>query len=234
MFQPLKSSVWFPNLFIWFIGAFLKSMEFSSWWYISAFTVAAAFTLWIFFYTWVSFDSTRSEADAEKFKQYRMLSDLEKQELGYRKAAEKLTVRNVRTDATGNYQGESVDDIPVPPAKFTPFVLETLCGKSMTFRNWTGERKPFSDNEFEKMMNKLISLGYVSRGARNTTPEITDNGLKAFFTFANESGRIDLEQLDPDFHDRLAALGLIEKHSDSDIDYPVHSETDIDYPFQID
>lgn len=74
-------------------------------------------------------------------------------------------------------------DMPLDAAQLRTFARAILAGKPFSERAWAGDGKPFSQNDFATLREKLIDVGYARwrGGERRMGAELTAKG-RAMFT----------------------------------------------------
>jgi hypothetical protein len=73
-------------------------------------------------------------------------------------------------------------DMPLDEVRLREFARGILAGKSFSERAWAGDGKPFSQNDFAALRDKLIETGYArwKGGERRMGAELTAKGRAMF------------------------------------------------------
>ncbi|HKZ82130.1 MAG TPA: hypothetical protein VJ793_00555 [Anaerolineae bacterium] len=97
---------------------------------------------------------------------------------------------SVRVEVTERRDGGTTMrflDMPIDEAQLQAFAKGILAGKSFSERTWAGDGKPFSQNDFAALRDKLIETGYARwrGGERRMGAELTAKGRAMFAGLAN-------------------------------------------------
>lgn len=78
-------------------------------------------------------------------------------------------------------------DLPIDETNLQAFAKGILAGKSFSERTWAGDGKPFSQNDFAALRDKLIDTGYArwKGGERRMGTELTAKGRAMFAGLAD-------------------------------------------------
>jgi|SRR3990167_1303872 len=98
--------------------------------------------------------------------------------------------RSVRLEVTEHREGGATMrflDMPLDEARLREFARGILAGKSFSERAWAGDGKPFSQNDFAALRDKLIETGYArwKGGERRMGAELTAKGRAMFAGLAD-------------------------------------------------
>ncbi len=93
--------------------------------------------------------------------------------------------RSVRLEVTEKREGGTTMrflDVPLDETQIRTFAKGILAGKSFSERTWAGDGKPFSQNDFAALRDKLIETGYArwKGGEKRMGAELTAKGRAMF------------------------------------------------------